>query len=194
MSVEEFLNWEQEDVHAELVDNKVRVKAPVSREHQESSGFLLALIGLWVERHKPGGVVYHPPFAVKLTMPDGEQEVREPDLIVILPEHLDRLQRTYFDGAPDLVVEIVSKESRSLDRGEKFYAYEAGGVPEYWMIDPERKQAEFAQRGEDGAYRIVFSGSAGVYSSRVLEGFWLKVEWLWSQPSVWDVLKEWGWV
>lgn len=62
------------------------------------------------------------------------------------------------------------------------------------MIDPERKQAEFAQRGEDGAYRIVFSGSAGVYSSRVLEGFWLKVEWLWSQPPVWDVLKEWGWV
>jgi Uma2 family endonuclease len=194
MSVEQFLNWEQEDLHAELVGNQVRLKMPVSKQHQDCNSFLVKIVGLWIERNKPGGVVYHPPFAVRLTLPDGEQEVREPDLLVILPEHLDRLQRTYFDGAPDLIVEIVSRESRSIDRGEKFYAYEAAGVPEYWIIDPERKQAEFAQLSEEGTYQIAFTGSAGVYSSRVLDGFWLRVEWLWSLPAVWDVLKEWGWV
>lgn len=194
MSVEEFLRWEQEDLHAELVGNKVRYKMPVSKIHQDCNIFLAMIVKHWVDRHYPGGVVYHPPFSVRLTLPSGEQEVREPDLIVILPEHTDRLQRTYYDGAPDLVVEIVSKDSRSIDRGEKFYAYESAGVPEYWIIDPERKQAEFAQLGGDGVYQVVFSGSQGVYRSKVLSGFWLRVEWLWRLPSAWEVLKEWGWV
>lgn len=194
MSVEEFLRWEDEDVHAELVGNQVRFKMPVSRIHQDCNSFLMKIVGLWVERHAPGDVVYHPPFAVKLTLPSGEQQVREPDLLVILPEHTERLQRTYYDGAPDVVVEIVSKESRRIDRGEKFQVYAAAGVPEYWVVDPERTHAEFAQLGADGAYQIAFAGDSGVYASRVLDGVWLRVEWLWQQPPVWEVLKAWGWV
>jgi len=37
-----------------------------------------------------------------------------------------------------------------------------------------------------------FSGGAGVYHSAVLSGFWLRVEWLWEQPSITDILRQWG--
>lgn len=55
----------------------------------------------------------------------------------VASEHLDRLKETYLDGPADLVVGIVSPDSVGRDRGEKFYEYAQGGVPEYWLIDPQ---------------------------------------------------------
>ena len=54
-------------------------------------------------------------------------------------------------------------------------------------------QAEFSQLGEEGIYRMVLSGSQGIYHSKVLDGFWLKVEWLWQQPkpNLLDILRQW---
>ncbi len=43
----------------------------------------------------------------------------------------------------DLVIEIISPQSRGRDRGDKFYEYEKDGVKEAWVIDYPRKQAEF---------------------------------------------------
>ena len=47
------------------------------------------------------------------------------------------------DGPADVVIEIISTGSRSTDRRTKFAEYEQLGVPEYWLIDPLRRQAEF---------------------------------------------------
>lgn len=104
-----------------------------------------------------------------------------------------RLKRLYLDGPADLVVEIISPGSRGVDRGDKFYEYEQGGVPEYWLIDPDRKQAEFYLRGEDGIHRPAPVGKDGVDHSQVLPGLWLKVDWLWQEPlpPLLDVLREW---
>lgn len=65
-------------------------------------------------------------------------------------------------------------------------------MPEYWVIDLDREYAEFWQLDSTGAYRAAFTGSEGVYTSRELQGFWLRVEWLWSPPSLFEVLKAWG--
>ncbi len=111
---------------------------------------------------------------------------------MVLNEHLDRLTEQYLEGAPDLVVEIVSAGRRATERGEKFDEYEAAGVPEYWVIDPERKQAEFAQLNPQGVYQLVYSGSEGVYRSQVLPNLWLRVEWLWQQPPLPEILRAWG--
>lgn len=93
---------------------------------------------------------------------------RAPDLLFVSNASLHRLKETYLDGAADLVVEVVSPESRARDWGEKFTEYEEAGVHEYWLIDPERKQAEFYQLGANGAYQLALVGSMGVYHSQVL--------------------------
>jgi len=66
---------------------------------------------------------------------------------------------------------------------EKFEEYEQYGVPEYWIIDPraKRPRAEFYQLDERGQYQPVPVGKDGVYHSKVLPGFWLRVDWLWAE-------------
>jgi len=177
MTYEEFLAWADEDTLAEWVDGEVVMYSPASLRHQEINGFLSQVIGLYVEQQKAGQVLL-PPFQMKLDALHG----REPDLLFVATEHLDRLRNTYLDGPADLVIEITSSESLARDRGEKFYEYAQGGVPEYWLIDPDAQWAEFYHLGEDRRYRPAFVGAEGIYRSRVLPGFWLRVEWLWQEP------------
>jgi Uma2 family endonuclease len=186
MTYEEFLDWTDEDTHAEWVDGEVVIKSPASRQHQQIVFFLAQVVGLYAERHRLGTVLI-PPFQISLP-----RRGREPDLLFVAQEHLDRLQEMYLDGPADLVVEIVSAGSVALDRGEKFYEYEEAGIAEYWLIDPLRERAEFYQLDARGRYCLVTPDADGIYRSRVLEGFWLRVAWLWQPPPVWDALRELG--
>jgi Uma2 family endonuclease len=188
MSYEEFLAWADEDTWAEWVNGEVVPISPVSSQHQDILGFLLALIPCFVEVHQLGEVLSL--FQVKA---GADLPGRMPDLLFVAQENLSRLKTYYLDGPADLVVEIVTLESRGRDRGDKFYEYEQGGVREYWLIDPLRKQADFYQLGADGIYRLAPVGGDGIYRSQVLEGLWLKVDWLWQEPlpPLLDVLKEW---
>ena len=189
MTYEEFLAWADEDTWAEWVDGEVIVLTPASNRHQMLAGFLITLLQHFVEAHQLGTVLFAP-FQMKLG-PD--LPGREPDILFIAREHLDRLKNTYLDGPADLVVEIISRDSRARDRGEKFYEYEQGGVREYWLLDYLRQQAELYQLGLDGIYRLAPVGQDGIYRSAVLEGLWLRVEWLWQEPlpPLLTVLREW---
>lgn len=73
---------------------------------------------------------------------------------------------------------------------------EQGGVREYWLLDPLRRQAEFNTLGEDGAHHLQTPGEGNIFRSRALPGLWLKVEWLFQdpQPPILGVLKEWEFV
>lgn len=191
VSFEEFLAWCDEDTWAEWVDGEVVMLTPASRKHQRTVKFFLFLLEAYAVKHGSGEVLTAP-FPVRLPVPLSRG--REPDILYVSKEKLPLLKETYMDGAPDLIVEVASPESLARDRGEKYVEYEAAGVREYWLIDPERQQAEFYRLGAEGRYRTVFAGSAGVYSSEVLPGFWLKADWLWQDPppSVVECLKEVG--
>jgi len=186
VSYEEFLAWADEDTLAEWVDGEIIMTSPASNLHQDHARFLTAVLSVFVEVHALG-VIRPAPFQMKLA------QGREPDLLFVAAEHLPRLRETYLDGPADLVIEIVSPESRARDRGAKFYEYESGGVSEYWLLDPQRNWAEFYHL-EAGRYRLVFAHEEGQFRSTVLPGFWLRVEWLWQQPlpPVLDVLRELG--
>ncbi|TEU15100.1 MAG: Uma2 family endonuclease [Anaerolineales bacterium] len=188
ISYEEFLEWCDEDTWAEWVDGKVVMVSPAATKHQLITGLLLQIMNIYAETRNLGQVL-SAPFLMHLPdVPSG----REPDLLFVAHAHLDRLKETYLDGPADLVVEIVSPESRARDRGEKFYEYEAAGVGEYWLIDPDRQQAEFYRLSADGRYRLFTADAEGIYHSEVLPGLWLRVEWLWQEtlPKVLDVLRE----
>jgi len=190
MTYEEFLAWADEDTWAAWDNGEVIVFSPASNIHQAVVAFLSALLQFHAEAHQ-SGVVRFAPFQMKTgpSMPG-----REPDILFIARERLDRIRDTYLDGPADVVVEVISRDSRARDRGEKFYEYEQGGVREYWIIDPQRKQAEFYRLGGDGIYQPVPISSDGLFRSAVLEGLWLRVEWLWQEPlpPLLSVLREWG--
>ncbi len=187
MTYEEFLAWADEDTLAEWVDGEIIMTSPASDLHQDLLRFLTAVLSVFVEA-RDLGVIRPAPFQMKLA-----RSGREPDLLFVAHTNRDRLGSTYLDGPADLVVEIVSPESIGRDRGEKFAEYEAAGVPEYWLLDPQRRWAEF-YRLEGERYRLALAGSEGEYRSAVLPGFRLRLEWLWQQPlpPVLAVLRELG--
>lgn len=186
MTYEEFLAWADEDTLAEWVDGEVIMTSPASDRHQDISRWLTSILSVFVESRNLG-VIRAAPFQMKL-----EHSGREPDLLFVAKDHLGAFRKTFLQGPADLVVEIVSPESLGRDRGDKFYEYAKGGVPEYWLIDPDQRLAEFYQLDAPGRYRLVAADDQGIYHSQVLPGFWLRIEWLWQQPlpQVLDVLKE----
>jgi Uma2 family endonuclease len=144
------------------------------------------VLDLFVQAHRLGEI-RSDPFQMK-TGPD--LPGRAPDILFVAKANLPRLHRTLLEGPADLVVEIISPDSRAIDEVEKFREYERGGVREYWLIDPERRHAEFYRRGRDRLFRRIPVGGDGVLRSTVVKGFWLKVNWLWELPPVLDVLKQ----
>jgi Uma2 family endonuclease len=191
MSLEEFLDWGDEDTWAEWVDGEVIVLSPSTAVHQDIKGFLYAVMRGYARYHRHGKVL-DAPFAVHL--PERLRRVREPDIFFVRREHLPQLKETTFEGGPDVIVEIVSRDSRTRDRKEKYGEYEAAGVWEYWLIDPALRKAEFFRLGADGRFHPAATDEQGIFRSEAIPGFWLRTDWLWQDPLPLEtvVLKEMG--
>jgi Uma2 family endonuclease len=188
VTFEEFMDWCDEDTHAEWVDGEIIMMSPASDHHQDLSGFLITVMRFYTEAQQLGWI-RSAPFIMRTSVhPSG----REPDILFVAKERMQLVQPTFLDGPADLIIEIVSPESIGRDRGEKFVEYEAAGVAEYWLIDPLRQQAEFYQLNDQGLYRAAALDADGIYHSHVLTGFWLRADWLWKKPlpPVLSVLKE----
>jgi Uma2 family endonuclease len=187
MTYEEFLTWSGEDTHAEWVDGEVIEFMPPKLPHQTVASFLTNLLSLFVELYKLGRIV-PAPFEVRLS----DRSSREPDIFFVSTSRLGHLTEERMNGAPDLVVEVVSRDSVQRDHEDKYDEYEAVGVREYWIIDnrPRRLRAEFYALDEAGAFQPL-PVVDGVVRSQGLPGFWLRVDWLWEDnPSLLRALAE----
>ena len=187
MSEEEFLDWCDDETLAEWVDGEVQLMSPVTLDHDRIVKFLNVLLIMYVEAHDLGEVRGEP-YQIRLT------EIRRrrlPDLFFVSTANVERLSKLHFQGGPDLVVEVISPESQSRDRREKYHEYQAAGVREYWIVDPLGRQVELHLLGSTGTFSPA-AETDGQLSSTVLAGFYIRPEWLWQLPlpKVADVLRE----
>jgi Uma2 family endonuclease len=148
--------------------------ALVSGRHQDVRLYVTVLLKTFVEM-SDAGLVRDAPFQVRLD----DSTLYRPDIAFVANASLDRVHETYIEGPPDIIVEIATPETTAADRGDKFVAYEAGGVREYWLIDPVRELANIYHLGPDGYYDEFRTDTAGRLRSRVLRGFILEVDRLW---------------
>lgn len=190
ISYEDFLATVDEGTHAEWVDGEVVPVRPASDRHHDIKIFLATLLRTYADVNGRLGAVRDAGLQMK-TGPD--LPGREPDVFFIARENLGRMQRVFLDGPADLVMEIVSPESVERDRRTQFREYQKGGVREYWLIDPMRREA-VVYRLTAGGYEAVPPGDPPRLRSEVVPGFSIDPEWLWSEPtpSVAVALKEWG--
>jgi len=189
ITYEEFLK-KYADVHAEWVDGEVILLMTASTKHQKLVLWLANILSLFVEKYDLGLLLTAP---FNMYMPHLGRG-REPDILFVAQERLHIVQDSNLSEGADLVIEVISPDSVERDRGSKFVEYEAAGVREYWLIDPDRQQAEFYQLTEAGRYRLVFPSDNSIFHSSVLNNFWLKIDWLWQEPlpKVLDVVREFG--
>jgi Uma2 family endonuclease len=106
----------------------------------------------------------------------GPKNVFQPDVVVVLNAHLNRVAAKKIIGAPDLVVEVVSPGGEVMDQVAKYAVYARAGIPEYWIVKPDAKSVEVfvLERGEYHSSGV-FSGRQTLLS-RVVPDFPVAVE------------------
>ncbi len=188
MTEEEFVAWCNEKTKAEWVDGEIIIMSPVNDSHWRLNIWLTRLLGEFVEHYELGELC-GPQTQIRLTWP---KQRREPDLLFIAKERKSIIHRNHIEGAPDLIIEIVSPDSITRDWRDKYYAYEASRVREYWVIDPMSERFD-AYELRDSKY-VLIRKEKDVIRSGVLPGFFLKPEWLWQDPlpKAAQILKEIG--
>jgi Uma2 family endonuclease len=167
--------------HAEWIMGRVEALGSSTILHQNILLFLITLLELFLGFNSIGEL-----FVVNFTMFVGEDKpAREPDLMIVLNAHRDRIKQTFLDGPADIAIEIVAPESSERDRGTKFDEYEAAGVEEYWLFDPLRQQADIHVltpiSETESRYRRVELDTQGRLISTLLPGFALNPAILWQE-------------
>jgi len=163
-----------EDFRCEYIDGVLVVHSPASPVHELLLMFVNGLFTDYVLTRRLGLM-----FGSNTMMHIGGRRFC-PDLSFLANNHADRVGEQGIEGAMDLVVEVLSRSTRRYDLYEKRPAYQEAGVPEIWMIDPERREfhVDFAtEHGYESATLV-----AGRLESRVIDGFVLNVDWFWSDP------------
>lgn len=148
---EDYLRWEG-NTRYELYDGEAVALESPSNTHQAVSVALSAQLYNYLEGKKCQ--IRCAPFDVRLfekkdDPPCQVKDVVQPDLIVVCD--LEKLDERGCKGAPDLVVEILSPATKQQDRRVKFQLYQRAGVPEYWVVDPQ-KQMVAVHVLEEGEY------------------------------------------
>jgi Uma2 family endonuclease len=176
-TLERYLQEAPEHLISEFVRGEVVMYSPATAEHQELVGFLYRLLAGYCEARRWGKVLTGPA-AVQLR-PD---VVREPDLFVLPPEEIPKAKGVPLEVHPALVVEVLSPSTRTLDLQEKAEDYALAEIPEYWAVDPERKEVVVHRPEPEGKSFEVERLSSGRVESRAVPGFWLEVGWLFQDP------------
>ena len=125
-----------EGVRAELIDGELWDLASPSRKHQEIVSALTTRITNHIASRNGACKVYPAPFAVNLFA--DESTFVEPDVSVICDS--EKLSDRGCEGAPDLVVEVVSPSNPEMDYISKLNLYREAGVREYWICDPQHER------------------------------------------------------
>lgn len=154
----------------QLIGGKLVITPAPSPRHQAVSMRLIKKLLSFLAANDCG-VIYHAPIDVYFS----EHETYQPDLLFISRERMDIIGPDKINGAPDLVIEILSPHTAYYDLRKKARVYARTGVKEYWVVDPEEQSIE-VYAGSEGKFTLVDQAEGeGKIHSRLLEGLEVEV-------------------
>lgn len=148
VSAAEFLTLPETLQPTELIDGEIVVSPSPVPQHQIIVGNLYHLLRNIISE----GILLISPIDLRLD----EDNVVQPDIVWLSPKGRCVVREKWLEGAPALIVEVLSPGTARRDRGDKFDLYERHGVGEYWLVDP------------DGQYVEVYTLNAGHYQRQGL--------------------------
>jgi Uma2 family endonuclease len=151
LTYEDLKQMPQDGNRYEIIDGEPIVSPAPSLIHAEIVARLFLLIRGFVIGGGIGKHVFTAPVDVRLT----GVRIVEPDIVYVSPARSEILaDPALIDGAPDLIVEVLSPSNRTYDEQVKYRLYAEAGVREYWLVDPERETLAIFALGGDG-YALV---------------------------------------
>jgi Uma2 family endonuclease len=133
---EDYMNLTPSDSFGFQIIRGILVVSPSpKRRHQRTILSLGRILDIYVNAHN-WGEMFIAPFDVILDADQPEPEnIVQPDLMFVSREHMDIVTDDNIQGAPDLVVEVLSDSTARYDRVGKMSVYAEFGVKEYWILD-----------------------------------------------------------
>ena len=141
LTYEDYVLISEDGRRHEILDGEHYVTASPFIRHQDVIGNLHFALSVFNRAHRLGKILLAPTDVVL-----SPHDVVVPDLIFVSNERLSIVAEKNVEGAPDLIVEVLSKRTRQRDEGLKLHLYERHWVREYWILDPDRRTAKVFRR------------------------------------------------
>ena len=174
LTYDDFVRIPDDGKRHEIIDGVHYVTPSPVLRHQELLGRLFLQIATFLEKHPEVGQVFLSPLDTVFSAWD----VVEPDLVFVAADQLEILTEPNIQGAPALVVEILSPSTRRRDVGIKRQLFDRGGVREYWLVEPKARDITVYRRQPDGGFPKLAQLSAGdetTLATPLLPGFTLSL-------------------
>jgi Uma2 family endonuclease len=162
---------ESETKRYELLEGELVMVPSPTTYHQRISWNLERILGDFVAKHDLG-VIYDAPLDVVFS----QEDVAQPDILFISNAHSQIITDENIQGAPDLIIEILSPATGERDRTYKRTLYARHGVREYWIVDPADKSIEVTTLSERGFKTVQVYKMGQTLRSPLLKGFSLKLK------------------
>lgn len=186
ISQEEYLD-KYAAYFCEWVNGTVTRTAASYLPHMETVMYFSTLFDTYFAL-QPIGEIVRAPFVMRL---ERVNSMREPDIQVILEANAHNLTEYFMNAPANICIEVVSPNSSARDRGEKFAEYERAGVPEYWLIDPDRRDARFYRLNDQRVYKPQSLDGNNNYMTPRLPDFRLHVPLLFGDelPGIYEIIE-----
>jgi len=170
----DYLKLPDDGKRYEIVEGELFVAPSPNTVHQRVSRNLEFLLHKFVSEKNLGEIFYAP-----LDVILGPHAIVQPDIIFISKERLNIIGESNIQGAPDLLIEVLSPSNKRMDLKTKLSLYEKYGVEEYWVVDPhERFITVFTLN--NGNYRIFCNGADDeTITSYVIKGLEINLSQIW---------------
>ncbi len=137
LTYQDYLKMPDDRTRKEIIGGDLYVTAAPSPLHQRVVVRLVSMLSGYVREHALGEVLVSP-IDVVLSQID----VVQPDIIFVAAANAHIVGDAAVQGAPDVVIEVLSPSTLKLDRERKMDLYARAGVREYWIVDPDNRTVE----------------------------------------------------
>lgn len=161
LTYEDYLLFPEDGRRHELIDGEHFVTPAPSPKHQTTSGNLSYFFVDFLRRNRLGRIL-----AAPLDVVLSNEDIVQPDLLFVSNKRESIWTEDNAQGAPDLMIEILSDDTRETDEGRKLRLYERADVREYWIFDPDSETARVYQRDGD---RFILGQELSATRSDILE-------------------------
>lgn len=147
LDYDDYAEFPEDSNRYEILEGDLLVTPAPSPLHQRVSKRLQRALEAYFEARNLGEV-FNAPIDLILT----HHDVVQPDLVVVTAP--GQVSGRGIEGAPALVVEVLSPGTRVRDRTVKARRYAELGIPHYWLVDPEHHSVECYRR-EGATYAVL---------------------------------------